>query len=119
MIVRMATLSSGGRIDLETVREELARSRKTRPLETQPGLADLLGPDYAERFDYFELAQLQEVVKVCQSSRSLADAGKKSSFPLTSFPEPVPDRGGTSSCFGVAKRLNYVRAGLDFSRNRC
>lgn len=50
MIVRMATLSSGGRIDLETVREELARSRKTRPLETQPGLADLLGPDYAERF---------------------------------------------------------------------
>ena len=51
MIVRMATLSSGGRIDLETVREELARSRKTRPLETQPGLADLLGPDYAERFD--------------------------------------------------------------------
>ena len=77
MIVRMATLSSGGRIDLETVREELARSRKTRPLETQPGLADLLGPDYAERFDYFELAQLQEVVKVCQSSRSLADAGKK------------------------------------------
>ena len=77
MIVRMATLSSGGRIDLETVREELARSRKTRPLETQPGLADLLGPDYAERFDYFELAQLQEVVKVCRASRSLADAGKK------------------------------------------
>ena len=77
MIIRMATLSSGGRIDLETVREELARSRKTRPLETQPDLADLLGPDYGERFDYFELAQLREVVKVCRASRSLADAGKK------------------------------------------
>ena len=77
MIIRMATLSSGGRIDLETVREELSRSRKTRLVETQPDLADLLGPDYAERFDYFELAQLREVVKVCRASRSLADAGKK------------------------------------------
>ena len=78
MIVRMATLSSGGRIDLDTVREEIARSRKPRPLEkSEPDLAALLGPDYAERFDYFELIQLQEVVKVCRTSRSLADAGKK------------------------------------------
>lgn len=77
MIVRMATLSSGGRIDLDTVREEITRSRKPRPLETQPDLAALLGPDYAGRFDYFELIQLQEVVKVCRTSRSMADAGKK------------------------------------------
>ena len=77
MIVRMATLSSGGRIDLETVREELTRSRKARPLETQPDLAALLGPDYAERIDFFELVQLREVLKVCRASRSLADAGKK------------------------------------------
>jgi transcriptional regulatory protein RtcR len=43
----------------------------------QTDLASLLGSDYAERFDYFELVQLQEVVKVCRTSRSLADAGKK------------------------------------------
>lgn len=78
MIIRMATLASGGRIDLDTVREELARSRKSHPeRKTLPELASLLGPDYTEHFDYFELVQLREVVNICQSSRSLADAGKK------------------------------------------
>lgn len=79
MIVRMATLSSGGRIDLETVKEELARAKRSRSgeRETQSSLAALLGPDAGERFDYFELVQLEEVVKVCRASRSLADAGKK------------------------------------------
>ena len=76
----MATLSSGGRIDLATVKEELARAKS----QNRPGrqtehssLDELLGPDHAERFDWFELVQLQEVVKVCRTSRSLADAGKK------------------------------------------
>ena len=41
-----------------------------------------------------------------------------SAQPLTSCPEPA-GQGETASYFGVAKRLNYVRAGLDFSRNRC
>jgi len=78
MVIRMATLSSGGRIDLETVKEELARSRETvQPDAAEPELAGLLGAGYGERFDCFELLQLKEVVKICRSSRSLADAGKK------------------------------------------
>ena len=44
--------------------------------------------------------------------------GKTPSFPPTSCPEPA-GQGVTASCFGVAKRLNYVRVELDFSRNRC
>ncbi|MCQ2380041.1 MAG: RNA repair transcriptional activator RtcR [Victivallaceae bacterium] len=77
MIVRMATLAPGGRIDLATVNEELARtdSRKENPADDD--LAGLLGPDYAERYDYFDLVQLQEVIRVCRASRNLADAGKK------------------------------------------
>jgi len=77
MIVRMATLASGGRIDLETVRNEIARGQRTPAQGGHSDLAGLLGEDCAERFDHFDLVQLQEVVKVCRASRSAADAGKK------------------------------------------
>jgi transcriptional regulatory protein RtcR len=40
-------------------------------------LADLLGADFAERYDRFELAQLREVVAACRESRTAAEAGKK------------------------------------------
>lgn len=77
MILRMATLSSGGRIDLETVREELARKQKApRKQPDFPGL-DGLPPELREGMDLFELIQLQGVLKVCRESRNLADAGKK------------------------------------------
>ena len=77
MILRMATLSSGGRIDLETVREELARKQNTpRKQPDFPGL-DGLPPGLREGMDLFELIQLQGVLKVCRESRNLADAGKK------------------------------------------
>lgn len=78
MIIRMATLSTGGRIDLATVQAELDRMRKVPAIKTvQLDLAELLGNDYADKFDYFELVQLKEVVNICRESRTLADAGKK------------------------------------------
>ncbi len=78
MVVRMATLASGGRIDLKTVRAEIARiRRKSASAETDDVLAALLGADYAERFDRFDLAQLRETVSVCRASRNQAEAGKK------------------------------------------
>ena len=40
-------------------------------------LADLLGADFAERYDRFELAQLREVVAACRESRTAAEAGKR------------------------------------------
>ena len=75
MVVRMATLSNGGRIDLDTVRGEIARSR--RPEGGDDDLKALLGKDAEERFDLFDLAQLREVVAVCRASRTLGEAGKK------------------------------------------
>ncbi len=76
MVVRMATLAVGGRIDLAAVRSEIARSRRSKPAG-DPGLAELLGDGYETRFDRFDLAQLREVVAVCRESRNLTEAGKK------------------------------------------
>ncbi len=78
MVLRMATLASGGRIDLKTVQEEISRTRHTRPFAGEDiDFSGLLGGDYSRRFDPFELAQLKFVIEVCKNSNSLADAGKK------------------------------------------
>ena len=78
MITRMATLSSGGRIDENVVKSEISRLRKG--LNTSPVnalLSKLLGSDYKERFDEFDLCQLARVREVCRTSTSRAEAGKK------------------------------------------
>ncbi|MEG2075440.1 MAG: hypothetical protein RRY34_02965, partial [Victivallaceae bacterium] len=79
MVVRLATLSNGGRIDLAMVEAEIARSRSHQ--EKAPGSAPelkiYLGEDYRQRFDLLELTTLQKVIEVCQSSVSQAEAGKK------------------------------------------
>lgn len=78
MVTRMATLASGGRIDLETVNREIARASGRHPdAEPDAGLASLLGTDYAVRYDLFDLAQLKKVVEICRQSKTLAEAGKK------------------------------------------
>ncbi len=78
MVTRMATLSSGGRIDLETVKEEIDRAaRPRRHADSDPDLAALLGADYAGRYDLFDLAQLKTVIGVCRKSKNQAEAGKK------------------------------------------
>ena len=83
MVVRMATLADGGRITENVVNEEIARmlsgsARDSAPaIDNDATLAELLGKDYAARFDSFDLAQLAHVVAVCRSSVSAADAAKK------------------------------------------
>ena len=77
MVIRMATLASGGRITQETVRQEIDRMRKKLlPDDTDADLSALLGSDYAARFDRFELIRLKSVIAVCRESRTLAEAGK-------------------------------------------
>lgn len=80
-VVRMATLSKDGRIDRETVEEELARTTHGAPsVQTtisSADLATLLGADYEQRFDPFDLVQLKHVLAVCRASSSLAEAGKQ------------------------------------------
>ncbi len=79
MITRMATLAPAGRIDLTTLRNELARNRAQTPIvnNTKTLLSHVLGQDYLERYDRFELIQLQDVLEVCRDSSSLSEAGRK------------------------------------------
>ena len=84
MVVRMATLADGGRITADLVRDEIDRSNartKKNPEQVAPAeavdLAALLGADYAERYDDFDLVQLAHVVRTCRASESMADAARK------------------------------------------
>ena len=79
-VVRMATLSPGGRITAEVVAEEADRLRRGWAGAT-PGepaddlLASLLG-DRLEDVDRFDRAQLAEVLRMCRQSKSLSEAGR-------------------------------------------
>ena len=78
MIIRMATLSSSGRIDETVVKNEISRLQKnTKNSSADELLGKLLGKDYQEKFDEFDLCQLTKVIEVCRASRSRAEAGKK------------------------------------------
>lgn len=78
-VTRMATLSSGGRIDLDCVNSEISRSKKRSRPSTSNNflLQELLGEDFAERYDFFDLVQLEKVIDVCRTSATRAEAGKK------------------------------------------
>jgi transcriptional regulatory protein RtcR len=79
-VARMATLSPGGRIDKETVEEELARLRQAwdLPAGTDSGdvLSSVLRPEALAALDQFDRPQLTQVLEVCQRSRSLSEAGR-------------------------------------------
>ena len=87
MVVRMATLADGGRINLADVNDEIARNRKggsemkneecKKKNEGGTCLSALLGKDYADRYDDFDLVQLAHVIEVCHASDSAADAARK------------------------------------------
>ncbi len=98
-VTRLATLADGGRIAVADVEAEIARSHvasskshvESRTCNSRPAtcdaaeggqrlsdpLADVLGADFAERFDRFDLAQLRDVAEVCRASRTAAEAGKR------------------------------------------
>ena len=87
MIVRMATLSDGGRITEEIVADEIARATPNAgaggaaasPASGMSAkeLATLLGKDYAVRFDEFDLVQFAHVARVCREAATAADAAKR------------------------------------------
>ena len=89
MVTRMATLADGGRITAALVDEEIERCRQSgQPSRAQsPGprgaavsdadLAALLGKDFRDRYDDFDLVQLAHVVEVCRASDSAADAARR------------------------------------------
>ena len=85
MIVRMATLSDGGRITEEVVADEIARSSSGLQTGTTSStdaiddktIAALLGKGFATRFDDFDLVQFTHVAAVCRASDTAANAAKK------------------------------------------
>lgn len=80
-VVRMATLSHGGRIAIESVDEEIARLRSEWRLQTISASTNLLlhclGEERVEALDPFDRVQLEYVIEVSQSCRSLSDAGRR------------------------------------------
>jgi transcriptional regulatory protein RtcR len=79
-IVRMATLSRGGRITLDVVEEEIARLHRAWSgggSDTAESLvARLLGPERAAELDRFDRVQLEDVLRVCSTCQTLSEAGR-------------------------------------------
>jgi transcriptional regulatory protein RtcR len=80
-IIRMATLTTGGRITEELVTEEIGRlqyawSGFVQQVPVDDGLAGVLSAQALEELDLFDHLQLAEVVRICRTSRSLAEAGR-------------------------------------------
>lgn len=79
-VTRMATLSDRGRITIEVARAEIDRLRKNwqggKQENTLSNLTELLGEDAQERYDRFDLIQLEDVIRVCKSSNNLSAAGR-------------------------------------------
>jgi transcriptional regulatory protein RtcR len=110
-ITRMATLAPGGRIDVPTVQDELARLRsawRTAPAGSDDGLAALLDDGTLAGIDLFDRVQLAAVVAVCRRARSLSDAGR------TLFAASRAEKQNPNDADRLRKYL--ARFGLSFER---
>jgi len=77
-MARMATFAEGGRITLDTAREEIERLRTGwQPRGADTALQALLSASQLAALDEFDRLQLEAVVKVCRSSATLAEAGRR------------------------------------------
>jgi len=79
-VMRLGTLARGGRVTVDDVDAEIARLQS---IWREPGHehrarpAAVLRATEGKGLDRFDAAQLEEVVRVCQESQSLSDAGRK------------------------------------------
>jgi len=79
-VTRMATLAQGGHITLRDVNREIARLRSMwrRVTPAEDGVVRSVVPaDTLASLDAFDRVQLEHVIRVCQKSRSLSEAGRK------------------------------------------
>lgn len=79
-ITRMGTLAPAGRINLEIVDQEIERLRsawRSAGVDDAQSICDArLGTDRAAKLDRADTVQLAEVIRVCQMSKSIADASR-------------------------------------------
>jgi len=82
-VTRMATLADGGRISTALVDAEIQRLRWLwKPVgddqaEAEVALSSLLSPEVEESLDLFDRLQLEAVVRICQASSTLSEAGRR------------------------------------------
>ncbi|MEL6215747.1 MAG: hypothetical protein AAFQ99_08730 [Pseudomonadota bacterium] len=81
-VVRMATLSRGGRITVAMVKDEIDRLRarwadKASAVGSADELASIIPEDELALMDQFDRLQLIQVLRVCNASRSVAEAGRR------------------------------------------
>mgnify|MGYP003600433021 FL=1 len=86
-ITRLATLAEGDRISVEQVEAEVSRlqwlwqhsagaEKIGNNIDSQRALEGLLSDEQLAAIDCFDRLQLQSVLEVCRSSRSLSEAGR-------------------------------------------
>ena len=77
-VTRMATFAPTGRIDIQTVKHEIARLRRQWMIEVpaNDGVAAILNDEQLALIDPFDQVQLAEVIRICRKSRSLSEAGR-------------------------------------------
>jgi transcriptional regulatory protein RtcR len=78
-LTRMATLAAGGRITVADVEEEIDRLRESwrGDDEGAPSAArEALGEEAFAALDRFDRVQLEDVLRVCRTARSVSDAGR-------------------------------------------
>jgi transcriptional regulatory protein RtcR len=78
----MTTLAPGGRITRAVLDAEIARLRTAwagAPSDSpdEAILAEVLGPEALAKTDLFDRAQLAAVVRICRTSESASDAGRR------------------------------------------
>lgn len=81
-VVRMGTLAPGDQITTRGVEDEIRRLRRNwaRPGDASrpfPRVERALGPEGVAELDRFDLAQLEEVLAVCESATTLSAAGRQ------------------------------------------
>ena len=76
-VMRMATFAASGRIQLDSVLQEIARLKRQWRIGAPDSMLDgLLGPTAAD-LDPFDRMQLEAVIKVCRRTKSLSAAGRE------------------------------------------
>jgi len=80
-IIRLCTLALGGRITIDILNEEVKRLKSLWETEQLAETDDIVeryeGLINFEKFDLFDKIQLKGVLKVCNESKNLSDAGRK------------------------------------------
>lgn len=81
-VTRMATLADGGRISTGLVDAEIQRLQWQWQSAAQAQVPDvdldvLLPAEIASQLDLFDRLQLEAVIRICQQSQTLSDAGRR------------------------------------------